>query len=186
MKKANEMKIDLEDKEYYFPGEILRGRVELNISKPTTTEYITLTFRGWIEWQGEKVELIGESKKLALPISAGQKHTVFKPENKNAFDFEFKIPENINLPSSVKISKVVDIRYTLTAVDKKPLYKKLQTLPTVERTITVLDLIDVELPQFCNEICLSGDLGFLNDIKLTQWNMRSPRSAFLPGNALIQ
>lgn len=142
--------------------------------------------------------LIDESKLLALPSSAGQKFTVFRPEDSNQFDFEFKIPENNNLPSSVKVSlknritsllikqipKVADIQFTLTATHKKPIHKLSQTLSTVVQNIKLLDLIDVELPQFSKEISTTCDIGFLNNIQLTQWNMKCPRSAFIPGTII--
>ncbi|KAG0736285.1 hypothetical protein G6F22_008481 [Rhizopus arrhizus] len=163
---------------------MLLGQIVLDISKPINVQHISITFKGLIEGQGEKVVLIDESKLLALPSSAGQKYTVFKPEDFCQFDFEFKIPDNNNLPSSVKIQKVADIYYTLTATHKKPKHKIAQTLSAVVQRIKLLDIIDVDLPDFSNEINSTCHIGFLNNIQLTQWNIKCPRSAFLPGETI--
>lgn len=48
---------------------------------------------------------MNESKVLALPKKAGQKYSVFSGNQIHTFDFEFKIPDNNNLPSSVKVMK---------------------------------------------------------------------------------
>ncbi|CEG81947.1 hypothetical protein RMATCC62417_16084 [Rhizopus microsporus] len=184
MKKSNEFSIYLGDKKYYFPGETLQGQIILDLSKSIDVQHITLTFKGLIEGQGEKVVLMNESKVLALPKKAGQKYSVFSGDQIHTFDFEFKIPDNNNLPSSVKIPKVVDISYTLTAVHKKPKLKLSSTLPAAVKKIKVLDLINIEQLDFKNEINTCCDIGFLNNGLLTQWNIKCPKSAFTPGDII--
>lgn len=86
-------------------NDFYQGQIILDLSKSIDVQHITLTFKGLIEGQGEKVVLMDESKVLALPKKAGQKYSVFSGNQIHTFDFEFKIPDNNNLPSSVKVMK---------------------------------------------------------------------------------
>lgn len=135
----------------------------------------------------------------------GQKYTVFNKGQIYTFDFEFKIPQDKSLPSyakvkkkkkmgsykktiinlKVQIPKIANITYFLTATPKQRFINFSNNLPTIVEEVKILDFINVDLPDYCREINMNNDLGFVNGSKTSQWNLVVSKSAFIRGTHYI-
>jgi hypothetical protein len=73
----------------------------------------------------------------------------------------------------------------LIATPKKPSFNFSHTLPTVAEEVKILDLIDVNSPDYCRKVNMNNDLGFTNGSKSTQWNIVAQKSAFIRGTTHI-
>lgn len=81
----------------------------------------------------------------------------------------------------LQIAKLGKITYLLTATHKKPRFKLSPTLPTATEEVKILDMIDINSPDYQNPVKATDDIGFINGSKLTQWGLNIPRSAFCQG-----
>lgn len=84
------------------------GFLKLDLKKSTDIQCISLSFKGVEEIVGERVVLIDETVILASP-NIGQKYTVLNKGQTYTFDFEFKVPKDLSLPSYTSVKKNINV-----------------------------------------------------------------------------
>ncbi|CAO3588897.1 unnamed protein product [Absidia cylindrospora] len=99
-----EFYIELLESKFYFPGDTIKGILVLNLDKPTKTNHIRLTFTGTVQANGSSFTLLTKTWFLATdPDNDGKAHILEAQTHR--LPFEFEIPTDAHLPSSVKVSK---------------------------------------------------------------------------------
>ncbi|KAI8076705.1 uncharacterized protein B0P05DRAFT_588008 [Gilbertella persicaria] len=182
MAAKKEFKIQLEEQRVYFPSDIIKGQVILDLKKPVDVLHISVNFQGIIEGCGDKNTIINETELLAKP-KGDQKYTTFTTGQLHAFSFQFSVPKQ--LPSSFDcIPKIAKVSYFLTASHKKPKFKLSHSLSTIIEDVQILDRIDIALPEYALPIKMMNDLGFVNSSKLTNWSLSILKSAYSPGDKI--
>ncbi|KAI8064046.1 hypothetical protein BDF21DRAFT_428079 [Thamnidium elegans] len=179
---SKEFTIWVEEKDY-FPGDIIKGHIKLDLKRSADIQFITLNFKGTAEALGEKISLLDKTEILASP-KTGQKYTVFNKNQVYTFPFEFVIPKDKLLPSHTRISKIANIYYVLTATPKQRLLNFSNSLSPIIHPIKILDFININLPEYAKRAWLNSDLGFVNGSKITQWNLVYSKSAFMKGDTI--
>ncbi|KAG2200766.1 hypothetical protein INT47_002810 [Mucor saturninus] len=176
---SKELTIFLENDKSYYPGDMIKGFIKLDLNRSTNVQAIFINFKGTAEVSGEKFVLIDITETVATPTD-GKSYTTFKKNRSYAYNFQFQLPTDNPLPSHAKIYKIATIQYLLTATVKQPLMTFGSKLITSEE-IRVYDLIDIDLPHYNKPIHMNNDLGFANGSKTTEWNLVVSKSAFVRG-----
>jgi hypothetical protein len=76
----------------------------LNLKKPIDVQYISINFQGIVEGVDNRVTLINKTELLSQPKN-GQKYIPLDNKQQHTFGFEFPIPTDQRLPSSVDVTK---------------------------------------------------------------------------------
>ncbi|KAI7867551.1 hypothetical protein BDF14DRAFT_1802121, partial [Spinellus fusiger] len=141
------LSIHLHDEKFYFPGETIKGTVHVHPKSPTKTNHILLRFKGQVilSIKDKKSMTLFDIKKI---LAAGQPGKVHILEPKQyLFPFEFNVPSNLQLPSSMEYRKKAKIRYQLIVVHDRPMMLE-SLLPRIKYTVPILELIDIKAYHF--------------------------------------
>ncbi|KAI9007920.1 hypothetical protein CLU79DRAFT_532509 [Phycomyces nitens] len=136
--------IDLHNNRFYFPGDIIRGDVILDLAKPTKTQHIKLSLTGDVQADSNSVKLFTQT--VFLAEAPNNKKTYLLQAKLHRFTFEIQIPtkQECDLPSSAETLKHGTIRYYLVATHSKAAMFGALSLQT-KRSISILEHIDVSL-----------------------------------------
>ncbi|KAI8330768.1 hypothetical protein BC941DRAFT_506167 [Chlamydoabsidia padenii] len=157
-----EFYIDLDENKYYFPGDLVKGTVVLNLDKTAKTNHIRITLTGQVNAEGSSNSSSTTTSSstssgnnnniqiLALPSLYVAKAPINKTHvlaaQSHRFPFEFQLPTKDPLPSSLKLKKN-RIRYMLTAVHDRPLVPGILARQT-KKELRVLERIDITRPEY--------------------------------------
>ncbi|KAI9026484.1 hypothetical protein CLU79DRAFT_833379 [Phycomyces nitens] len=138
--------IVLHDEKFYFPRDILKGTIIVHPKTPTRTNHLLLRFTGEIilSIKDKKTISLFQITKILAVSKSGKAHVL--EARQHHFPFEFVVPGDLNLPSSMEHRKNASVRYRLTVVQDRPLV--LESLsPKIGYSVPILELIDVNSPQ---------------------------------------
>ncbi|KAL0094856.1 hypothetical protein F4703DRAFT_1788535 [Phycomyces blakesleeanus] len=137
--------IILHDEKFYFPGDILKGTIIVHPKSPTRTNHLQLRFTGEItvSIKDKKTIPLFQITKILAVSKSGKAHVL--EARQHHFPFEFVVPADLNLPSTMEHKKNASVRYRLTVVQDRPLV--LESLsPKIGYSVPILELIDVNAP----------------------------------------
>ncbi|KAI8331645.1 hypothetical protein BD560DRAFT_494119 [Blakeslea trispora] len=142
--------IRLEEEKFYFPGETIKGFVIVHPKSAIKVNSVQLKFYGevFINLKEKEYNTLFE-KTLALsvyPNSTVPRQTTLDA-SEHSFSFEFIVPKNSDLPSSMEFGKKGHVRYTINAILDRPLIPE-SLCPKADYTVSLLEYIDIEQPQF--------------------------------------
>ncbi|KAI8642870.1 hypothetical protein BD408DRAFT_443070 [Parasitella parasitica] len=142
--------IRLQEEKFYFPGETIKGLVIVHPKNAIKVNSIQLKFAGhvFIHLKEKETNTLFENN-LTLsvyPNSTSPKQTTLDA-SEHRFPFEFIVPKNLNLPSSMEFGKKAHIRYTINALLDRPMIPE-SLCPKVEYAVSLLEYIDIEKDQF--------------------------------------
>ncbi|KAK4509484.1 Invasin CotH3 [Mucor velutinosus] len=142
--------IRLEEEKFYFPGETIKGFVLIHPKSAIKVNSIQLKFSGevYIHLKEKETNTLFQNT-LALsvyPNSTSPKQTTLDA-SEHSFPFQFVVPKNLNLPSSMEFGKKGYIRYTINALLDRPMIPE-SLCPKVEYAVSLLEYIDIEKDQF--------------------------------------
>ncbi|KAI8142135.1 hypothetical protein BJV82DRAFT_148523 [Fennellomyces sp. T-0311] len=181
-RKTKEFYIDLQDNRYYTPGEIVRGEVVLDLAKPTKINHIRVTLSGVVQVGASSLTLFNRECQIATaPDDSGRAHQLEAKSNR--FPFELSIPgASAELPTSMKLGDGSGVRYTLSAVLKVP-FSVIQTWsPQDSREISIVEQIDVSLPEYCARPRVDEQVRFQENTAVV--SMKIPKVAIVRGDIL--
>ncbi|KAI9261987.1 hypothetical protein BY458DRAFT_515510 [Sporodiniella umbellata] len=158
----NEFYIELKEQKYYFPGDHIIGNVVLDLKKQTKTNNIKLTLEGTAEMGGRTATLYSQSVLIAEP-PMGKKHHTLEPRT-HRFPFKFIVPEK-KLPSTLKIPKLLKVKYKIMAVHIRPYMIMDKLCSTATETITILEKINVEADKYQGVYSETRELNVNNENK---------------------
>ncbi|KAI8379719.1 uncharacterized protein BYT42DRAFT_605026 [Radiomyces spectabilis] len=184
-KSQNEFYIDLHEHRFYFPGDVIKGDVVLDLAKPTKTNHIRITFSGDIQTSVATIQLFTKTMHLATSPDGDGKSHYLEAQN-HRFPFEFKIPsDECELPSSMQLDKIVKVKYQLVALHDRPLILD-QFAPKTEKSISILERLDASLPEYNikGEMIEAIRLDGLDDPRKAQVSMILPKFAIVRGDIL--
>ncbi|CEP14096.1 hypothetical protein [Parasitella parasitica] len=142
--------IRLEEEKFYFPGETIKGLVIVHPKNAIKVNSIQLKFCGQVFIHLKEKEtntLFEDNLTLSVyPNSTSPKQTTLNA-SEHCFSFEFIVPKNLNLPSSMEFGKKAHIRYTINALLDRPMIPE-SLCPKVEYAVSFLEYIDIEKDQF--------------------------------------
>ncbi|CDH53119.1 hypothetical protein RO3G_07420 [Lichtheimia corymbifera JMRC:FSU:9682] len=147
LKSGKTLDIALNEEKFYFPGERLQGNVIVHPKNPTKTSYIMLKFIGEVLLtvkDKETIVLFQETKQLRL---SGDDKTFVLEAKPYTFPFEFEVPQNVDLTSSMEFAKKARVRYTLTAIHHRPMVPE-TFCNKAEYVVPILEYLDIEEAQF--------------------------------------
>ncbi|KAI9470979.1 MAG: hypothetical protein EXX96DRAFT_586403 [Benjaminiella poitrasii] len=142
--------IRIEEEKFYFPGETIKGLVIVHPKNSIKANSIQLKFSGEVYIhlkEKETTTLFQDILVLSVyPNSTLPKQTTLDA-SEHSFPFQFIVPKNLNLPSSMEFGKKGHIRYTIHATLDRPMLPE-SLCPKVEYTVSLLEFIDIEQEQF--------------------------------------
>ncbi|KAI7865413.1 hypothetical protein BDF14DRAFT_1824880 [Spinellus fusiger] len=141
------LSIHLHEEKFYFPGETIKGTVHVHPKSPTKTNHILLRFKGQVilSIKDKKSMTLFDIKKILADGQPGKVH-ILEPK-KYLFPFEFNVPSNLQLPSSMEYRKKAKVCYELIVVHDRPMMLE-SLLPRIKYTVPVLELIDIKAYHF--------------------------------------
>ncbi|KAI8981880.1 hypothetical protein BDF20DRAFT_818293 [Mycotypha africana] len=122
--------IRLEEEKFYFPGETIK-------EKETTT-----LFRNSVE-----LPIYPEANNSSTTAHSDKKSVTTLEAKEHSFPFQFTVPKNLNLPSSMEFGKKTHIRYMINALLDRPMIPE-SLCPRMEYYVHLLEFIDIEQAQF--------------------------------------
>ncbi|KAI8338738.1 hypothetical protein BC941DRAFT_423801 [Chlamydoabsidia padenii] len=140
------IEIKIVEEKYFFPGQTIKGLVNIHPKSPTKTTHIVVKFTGEVTLsvkdkatltlfqQTKIVNLIQDEEQVKCYIMEPKLHT---------FPFEFVVPDDIQLPSTMEFNKKARIRYTLSALHDKPMVPE-SLCPKTEYPVHILEFIDID------------------------------------------
>ncbi|KAI9308130.1 hypothetical protein BJ944DRAFT_260804 [Cunninghamella echinulata] len=146
--KANKtIDIRLDEEKFYFPGETIKGVVNVHPKSPTKTNHIIVRFIGEVFLSIKDKETITLfSKTKILPISTDSKSSHILDAKRHSFTFDFVVPDE--LPSTMEFGKrKASVKYTLVAIHDRPMVPE-SLCSKVVYTVPILEKIDVTCAQF--------------------------------------
>ncbi|KAL0074289.1 hypothetical protein J3Q64DRAFT_1852996 [Phycomyces blakesleeanus] len=177
--------IDLHNNRFYFPGDIVRGEVILDLAKPTKTQHIKLALTGDVQADSNSVKLF--TKTILLAEAPDNKKTYILPAKLHKFPFEIQIPtkQECDLPSSAETLKHGTIRYYLLATHNKAALFGALSLQT-KRSLAILEHIDVSLPHYNKTAEVTAILSPATTIHDHKVHMKAsiPKTAIVRGDIL--
>ncbi|KAI8329828.1 hypothetical protein BC941DRAFT_518480 [Chlamydoabsidia padenii] len=148
--KNKEFYIELTESRFYFPGDLIKGAVVLNLDTPTKTNHIRVTLTGNVQADNTSKQILQTSWFLASsPLNDGKSHVLEAQTHR--FHFEFIIPndsESARLPSSFRLSSLLGVSYMITAVHDRPFVPE-RLSSQARKEIRLLEKIDVAQPEYC-------------------------------------
>ncbi|CAO3577107.1 unnamed protein product [Absidia cylindrospora] len=144
-KSSKTMDIKLVEEKYYFPGQPIKGFVIVQPKSHTKTNHITLKFTGEVALSLKEKDAICLFQKTKVinvaPYDEQQLKPVIMEPKLHSFPFEFVVPGDIQVPSTMEFNKKARIRYTLSAVHDKPMVPE-SLCPKAEYPVHILEFID--------------------------------------------
>ncbi|KAJ2961239.1 hypothetical protein NQZ79_g3489 [Umbelopsis isabellina] len=156
-------------------------------AKPTRTNHIRVIFKGEISSllkDKESITLFNKVK--TLPIAKddenGSKSHILEAKA-HTFPFEFMVPEDIPLPSSMEVFKQGRIRYTLIAIQGKPMMPE-SLCPKATYNVPILEHIDISVPEYTRptEKSVSTTLEGVEDRRKVTVKVNIPRYGYTRGD----
>ncbi|CAO3581584.1 unnamed protein product [Absidia cylindrospora] len=145
-KPSKTIDISIVDEKYYFPGQTIKGFVNVQPKHPTKTNHIHLKFIGEVSLSLKEKDttcLFQRTKILNVTSDDKPPAKAFIMEPKlYTFPFEFVVPEDIQLPSTMEFNKKARVRYTLSALHDKPMVPE-SLCPKAEYPVHILEFIDI-------------------------------------------
>ncbi|GAA5806237.1 hypothetical protein HPULCUR_011768 [Helicostylum pulchrum] len=141
--------IRLEEEKFYFPGETIKGLVIVHPKSAIKVNLIQLKFSGQVYVHLKEKEtstLFQNTLVLAVDQDNKSKQTILDA-SEHTFPFQFIVPKNLNLPSSMEFGKKGHIRYTINALLDRPMLPE-SLCPKVEYVVLLLEFIDIGKDQF--------------------------------------
>ncbi|SAM05720.1 hypothetical protein [Absidia glauca] len=146
-KSTKTIDIEIVDEKFYFPSQTIKGFVHILPKSATKTNNITIKFTGEISLsmkEKDTINLFEETKVIDINSDSDNVQAKFcilesKPYS---FPFEFVVPSDMHLPSTMEFNKKIKVRYTLTALHDKYMVPE-SLCPKIEYPIRVLELIDI-------------------------------------------
>ncbi|KAG2234952.1 hypothetical protein INT48_005106 [Thamnidium elegans] len=141
--------IRLEEEKFYFPGETIKGLVIVHPKSAIKVNLIQLKFSGQVYVHLKEKEtstLFQNTIVLAVDQDNKSKQTILDA-SEHTFPFQFIVPKNLNLPSSMEFGKKGHIRYTINALLDRPMLPE-SLCPKVEYVVLLLEFIDIGKDQF--------------------------------------
>ncbi|KAL0135437.1 hypothetical protein V8B55DRAFT_1591101 [Mucor lusitanicus] len=142
--------IRLEEEKFYFPGETIKGFVLIHPKSAIKVNSIQLKFSGqvYIHLKEKETNTLFQNALVlsVYPNSTSPKQTTLDA-SEHSFPFQFVVPKNLNLPSSMEFGKKGHIRYTINALLDRPMIPE-SLCPKVEYAVSLLEYIDIEKDQF--------------------------------------
>ncbi|KAI7879463.1 hypothetical protein K492DRAFT_237903 [Lichtheimia hyalospora FSU 10163] len=144
-RKTKEFYIDLQDSRYYNPGEVVRGDVVLDVTKPTKINHIKIALSGTVHVGSNVLTLFTREDEIASEPNGSH----LLEAKSNRFPFELNIPgASAELPTSMKLGDGSShISYTILATLKRP-FVPAPLAPEDTREISVVERIDVSNPEY--------------------------------------
>ncbi|KAI9302012.1 hypothetical protein BJ944DRAFT_127850 [Cunninghamella echinulata] len=184
--KKKEFYINLFNDRYYFPGDIIKGEVVLDLDKPTKTNCIRVTLSGDVQSDGSTITLISKTWYLATsPLNDGKAYMLDAQQHR--FPFEFTIPTDEGpFPSAAQISSTIGVKYTLAAYHDRPFVFFDKFVTQVKQDIRILERIDVSQPEYCakGKVYEESPVFGSNDPRKIQLSVVLPRYAIVRGDIL--
>ncbi|KAI7902341.1 uncharacterized protein BX663DRAFT_552272 [Cokeromyces recurvatus] len=178
--------IRIEEEKFYFPGETIKGIIVVHPKSSIKVNSIQLKFFGEVYIhlkEKETTTLFQNSLVLSVyPNSTVPKQTTLS-SSEHEFPFQFIVPKDLNLPSSMELGKKGHIRYTIHAMLDRPMIPE-PLCPKIDYTVSLLEFIDIEQKQFKIPQEKSQDV-MLPDAKYNQKCMVTasiPRLGFTRGD----
>ncbi|SAL99945.1 hypothetical protein [Absidia glauca] len=137
--------IKLVEEKYYFPGQTIKGFVNVHPKNPTRTNHIVVKFTGEVALsvkEKDALSLFQKTKIIQLAGDEEQTKCYIMEAKLHSFPFEFVVPDDIQLPSAMEVNKKVRIRYTLSALHDKPMVPE-SLCPKAEYPVHILEFIDI-------------------------------------------
>ncbi|KAM3580403.1 hypothetical protein VKS41_007067 [Umbelopsis sp. WA50703] len=163
------------------------GTVAVFPAKPTRTNHIRVIFKGEISsLLKDKESIILFNKVKTLPITkedeSGSKSHILEAKA-HTFPFEFMVPEDIPLPSSMEVFKQGRIRYTLIAIHGKPMVPE-SLCPKATYIVPILEHIDISVPEYTRptEKSVSTTLEGVEDRRKVTVKVNIPRYGYTRGD----
>ncbi|KAI8575614.1 hypothetical protein K450DRAFT_260923 [Umbelopsis ramanniana AG] len=179
--------VRLDEDKFYFPGERIRGTVSVFPTKPTRTNHIRVIFKGEIaSLLKDKESITLFNKVKILPISkddeSSAKSHILEAKS-HTFPFDFLVPEDIALPSSMEVFKYGRIRYTLIAIHDKPMVPE-SLSPKATYNVPILEHIDISVPEYTRptEKSVSTTLEGVEDRRKITVKANIPRYGYTRGD----
>ncbi|CAO0799810.1 unnamed protein product [Mucor circinelloides] len=142
--------IRLEEEKFYFPGETIKGFVLIHPKSAIKVNNVQLKFSGevYIHLKEKETNTLFQNTLVlsVYPNSTSPKQTTLDA-SEHSFPFQFVVPKNLNLPSSMEFGKKGHIRYTISALLDRPMIPE-SLCPKVEYAVSLLEYIDIEKDQF--------------------------------------
>ncbi|OZJ06050.1 hypothetical protein BZG36_01148 [Bifiguratus adelaidae] len=170
--------IAIEEERYYFPGENIKGKLHVKLSKPTKSSAIRITFTGEVilnvkEKQNfrlfhEELEVLRQAEEASANGSDGSS-TVTLDGKDHEFSFEFAVPDDPHLPSHCELFKDAKVLYIMRAILERPFVPDTMS-SRAELNIPVLQRIDVDDVRYSR-----GLIGY-KDFPWADQDVRDPRN----------
>ncbi|KAI8083079.1 uncharacterized protein BX664DRAFT_188996 [Halteromyces radiatus] len=146
-KSTKNIDIQLEEEKYYFPGQIIKGVINVHPKHPTKTNNIVLKFTGEFSLSLKEKDTIClfQNTKIINVNSSDEEQTksIILESKLYTFPFEFLVPNDIQLPSTMDFNKKTRIRYTLSALHDKHMVPE-SLCPKVDYPVHILEFIDID------------------------------------------
>ncbi|KAI8064208.1 hypothetical protein BC940DRAFT_306422 [Gongronella butleri] len=145
--KTKTIDIQLDRETFYFPGDTIQGVIHVHPKSATKTNSIRLKFVGEIILEKEMITLFQLSKTIDLGEPEAKASYVVLEPKAHAFSFQWRVPNDMQLPSTMEFNKKLKVRYTISVVHHK--YHVPESLcPQASYPVQILDMINVEDSQY--------------------------------------
>ena len=176
----------------------------LDLAKPTKINHIRVTLSGVVQVGASSLTLFNRECQIAMaPDESARAHQLEAKSNR--FPFELSIPgASAELPTSMKVSECKEkqkkkngnfcqltwiqlgdgsgVKYTLSAMLKVP-FSVIQTWsPQDSREISIVEQIDVSLPEYCARPRVDEQVRFQENTAVV--SMKIPKVAIVRGESL--
>ncbi|KAG2191544.1 hypothetical protein INT47_004667 [Mucor saturninus] len=155
--KEREFYIELNQEKYFFPGDTISGDVVLNLTKGTKINNIKVTLDGTVDLGGRSISLFSKFTIIAQSPDGDKAHHLDAYTHRFPFKITIPTSEKYNVPSTLEISKLVEVSYRITATLIKPFVFGRYSAQAIA-PITVLENINVESEDYHGDIFVEKEL----------------------------
>lgn len=180
----NEFYIELKQERYYFPGDHVAGDIVLDLKKPTKTNSIKISLEGYAEIGGKMISIYSKSIHVAEPPEGEKSHLLEARTHRFPFELEIPQPSEKKLPSTLKIPKLLKVKYKITAVHNRPYMIVEKLCSTATEIVTILEKINVESDHFKGEYSVSTELALTGESKKVKVIATLGKRAALKGDTI--
>ncbi|ORX46746.1 hypothetical protein DM01DRAFT_1339404 [Hesseltinella vesiculosa] len=147
LSKSKGIDIQLDSEKFYFPGDAIQGFIHVHPKSATKTNCIRIKFQGELVLEKDTVALFQLSKTVDLEDQDPQLSYVVLEPKAHSFPFQWRVPDDIQIPSTMVFNKKIKVRYTISAIhDKHRIPESL--CPQASYPVQILDMINVEDPKY--------------------------------------
>ncbi|ORZ05431.1 hypothetical protein BCR42DRAFT_180210 [Absidia repens] len=172
----------------HTPLLLLLGTVVLNLGKPTKTNHIRITFTGTVQADGSTAQVLNTSWCLATsPLNDGKPYLLQAQTHRLPFEFRLPNDDDTKLPSSLKLSSSMGVKYMITAVHDRPFVPE-RLCSVVKKEIRVLERIDISQPKYGARGYVDKDVRVFGNLPISDdkvhLSLTLPRYAVVRGDIL--